>query len=741
MIDGSVYGDGKPLSGVPVSNGVDIVRTDGTGSYALRDGDAEYPFVFVNVPAGWEPVGTHFQRTDTPAVHDFQLRRSEIRAHDGVRIAHVSDLHVGAPPRECFVTPDELRTDLERVIHECRPHLIIITGDLTNLGTVAELEAYARIVEDLPVPVVSLTAGHDHLEEYDASADRGETELHGRRTHRILGVDQYSFDWGPYHILLYPETYQEPRRARRLRAFMEHDLRMQPPGTPVVVVTHDPPRVFPDRQPHDYGPSLPELLRYPAVTLIAHGQYHIARVVRHGGASIVGVPSLSMGPIDTHAPGYALCELWNGRATVSLRPISRARVTAFVPQPGSPFSAASVDAASAAELAWLRRIDGSFHRSTPARHEQGDESGAPFLIVPSSDMGAPGSSGVYAFRATDGSVAWFSAMPEVVKNGCVCNGDAVVAVTVAGAVRRLEAGSGRIVWERRLPTYPDRWIHARPVVADGRIYIVNSAVRSCLDLDTGKLLWHVHEAGLWDNAYAASYQEPLHHSTGIWFVNHRFRLLCVDPDTGHIRAELDLGLTEENRAAKAERARMFQSQIASPVACGSTILAPGAADQIGAVDTANREAPELRWLLPVVCVDGAVSLRGDGRSTRPLEFVCGMACAGARVFVTSARGDVLSLRTADGAVLWRRSLGGAGIADMVPYHRGTGLLLTKPVVHGKRVYIGGSDGNVHVVNAEDGAPAGKIGVGTPVTVPPVLVDETVTVFGYDGRICSYRLSL
>ncbi len=739
MIDGTVYGDGKPLAGVPVSNGVDIVRTDATGSYALRNGDAEYPFVFVNVPAGWEPEGKHFRRTDTPGVHDFQLRRAEVREGDGVRIAHVSDLHLGAPPRECFVTPADLRADLERVVHESRPHFLIVTGDLTNLGTVAELEAYAKITENLGVPVVSLTAGHDHLEEYDALAIRGETELSSRRTHRILGVDQYSFDWGPYHILLYPETYRERRRAQRLRAFMEHDLSLQPPGTPVVVVTHDPPRVFPDRQPHDYGPSASELLRYPAVTLIAHGQYHIARVVRHGGTSIVGVPSLSMGPIDTHAPGYALYELWNGRATVSLRPLLRSGAGPLVSRPAAA-GARSGESAADAELLWLRRIDGSFHRSQPTWYGDSGGEGSPVLIVPTSDMGAPESSGIYAFRATDGSVAWSAAMPEVVKNGCVCDGDAVVAVTVAGAVRRLEADSGRIVWERRLPTYPDRWIHTKPVVANGRIYIVNAAVRSCLDLESGASLWHVHEPGLWDNAYAAPYQEPLHHETGIWFVDHRFRLLCVDLATGTISTEVDLALTDDNRAAKGERARMFQSQIASPVACGSMIVAPGAADQIGAVDAGDRDGCELHWLLPVVCVDGADRLRGDGRSTRPLEFVCGMAPSGSRVFVTTARGDVLSVRVCDGAVLWRTSLGMAGMADMVPYYRGTGLLLTKPVVHGKHVYVGGSDGNVHVVNAEDGAPAGKIGVGTPVTVPPVLVDETVTVFGYDGRVSAFRLS-
>lgn len=724
MITGQVTSDIGTHANVAVSNGLDIVRTDADGKYSLNTPEADYPFVFVNLPAGWESEGSFFQRVNGGKVYDFRLRAAPHRNRDGIRITHVSDTHMGVPPNESFVTPDDLAADLRQVIGESQPDFVVITGDLTNLGKLEEIEAYHRVVEAIDTPIISLTAGHDYLEEIELARKEPRHELGARRTHQVLGVEQYSFDWGQYHFVLYPETHEDPNRALRLRRFLTNDLAMQPAGTPVIVITHDPPRAFPEKQPYDYGPSLNDIFQHPFVPLVMHGQYHIARVIRHRGAFVVGVTCLSMAPIDSHAPVYGVYELWDGRVTISLR--SRIQFSTAEPQTRN-----AVQRFAAMLFAWRQTVSGSFHRATPVVRKSAERVS---LIMPGSDLGNPAMYGIYAIAAANGATEWFTPTTEVVKNSLIAVEDDLIAVTVAGKVMRLRAESGDIVWECKLPTYPDRWIHVQPIVDSERIYVTNYAMRSCLDTQTGALVWHHHEDGLVDNAYSAPYQEPILHRGMIWQVNDRFVLCAIDAQSGDVAAYFDLNFTEENKAAKGERSRMYQGQIGSPIVCGDLIVAPGAADQIGVVDPERRE---LVWVKPVLEIEGKMSLAGDGRSTRPSEFTCGLAAGDGCFFATSASGDVFCINLVDGAAIWRTHLGDAGIADMVPYYRGRALLLTRPVVHENHVYVGGSDGKLYQLSVTNGSIESSVDLGSPVTAPLTIEADSVTAFCYNGSIWQF----
>ena len=54
-IYGSVLCEGKPLAGVAVSDGVNIVKTDSLGNYALKSHKFQNT-VFVITPSGYEPI-------------------------------------------------------------------------------------------------------------------------------------------------------------------------------------------------------------------------------------------------------------------------------------------------------------------------------------------------------------------------------------------------------------------------------------------------------------------------------------------------------------------------------------------------------------------------------------------------------------------------------------------------------------------------------------------------------------
>ncbi|MEU4800307.1 metallophosphoesterase [Streptomyces sp. NPDC023327] len=74
-----------------------------------------------------------------------------------IRIAAVGDIHMGLDSKGL------LRPAFE-TLHECAD-LLLLAGDLTRHGTVAEAEVVADEVSGLPVPVVAVLGNHDHHDE------------------------------------------------------------------------------------------------------------------------------------------------------------------------------------------------------------------------------------------------------------------------------------------------------------------------------------------------------------------------------------------------------------------------------------------------------------------------------------------------------------------------------------------------------------------------------------------------
>ena len=70
------------------------------------------------------------------------------------RIAAVGDIHVG---------PDSVERTAEglRHVHE-RADVLLLAGDLTRCGEVAEAELVASTLRDVEVPVVAVLGNHDH---------------------------------------------------------------------------------------------------------------------------------------------------------------------------------------------------------------------------------------------------------------------------------------------------------------------------------------------------------------------------------------------------------------------------------------------------------------------------------------------------------------------------------------------------------------------------------------------------
>jgi len=84
--------------------------------------------------------------------------------------AQITDIHIGH-----YFNPQEAASNLRWALREIgqiepQPACILATADLVSGGTEAELEEYARLAADSPVPIYALPANHDLWGEQDTGA-------------------------------------------------------------------------------------------------------------------------------------------------------------------------------------------------------------------------------------------------------------------------------------------------------------------------------------------------------------------------------------------------------------------------------------------------------------------------------------------------------------------------------------------------------------------------------------------
>ncbi|MFB6249638.1 MAG: calcineurin-like phosphoesterase C-terminal domain-containing protein [Salinibacter sp.] len=252
-----VEADGsRPLSGVPVTDGVTVTQTGADGRYRLTS-TADRPFVYLSVPAGYRlptsDAGTaRVHRPLAPGAGDtveaeFRLQPLE-RSDDRHAFAFLAD-----PQAETEAEMETFRTttvpDARQTAEALgdRPVFGVGGGDLV-FDTLSLFDDYKNAVRRTGLPFVQVVGNHDL--DFDAPADPGSTATFRRH----FGPEYYSFDRGAVHYVVLDDVYwpgsdgfgQENDDylghldATQLR-WLEQDLALVEDGRPVVVCTHIPP--------------------------------------------------------------------------------------------------------------------------------------------------------------------------------------------------------------------------------------------------------------------------------------------------------------------------------------------------------------------------------------------------------------------------------------------------------------------------------------------------------------------
>ena len=248
--------DGEPgVEGVAVSNGLEVVQTDGEGRYELpaRDemilfvskpnnyevpvNEAQLPqFYYLHYPegspelefGGIEPTGS------LPEPVDFPLLPTEVQNQfDAVAFADTQ------------TTTDEelsyLRDDVIAELIGSSALFGITVGDVVN-DNLALYERHNNLVSQLGLPWWNLPGNHDV--NFDALTDEHATDTFKR----VFGPTYYSFDYGQVHFVALDNVDYLGEVEGGYRGFisqeqitwLENDLRFVPNDKLVVIATHIP---------------------------------------------------------------------------------------------------------------------------------------------------------------------------------------------------------------------------------------------------------------------------------------------------------------------------------------------------------------------------------------------------------------------------------------------------------------------------------------------------------------------
>ncbi|HEY6107606.1 MAG TPA: metallophosphoesterase, partial [Gemmatimonadales bacterium] len=231
------------LTGVVISDQVDVVTSDGSGAFRIA-GSRGFGIVFVSVPNGYRAVGS-FWRAATDTALAFPLAPA-LAAADFVFV-HASDTHISP------ASVDRTRR-LRALLDSLRPDFALITGDLVRDALrVGEAEAtgYYELFEaetrQVRVPLYTVPGNHENFGiERERSHVAADHPLYGRAMYRhFRGPDYYSFNYGGIHFVglnsvdIDDQWYYGHVDSVQV-AWLARDLAAIPATTPVVTFNHIP---------------------------------------------------------------------------------------------------------------------------------------------------------------------------------------------------------------------------------------------------------------------------------------------------------------------------------------------------------------------------------------------------------------------------------------------------------------------------------------------------------------------
>lgn len=147
------------------------------------------------------------------------------------RFAFISDTHIGSPNG---LAEEDLRRTVRDINAMSDVAFVVLTGDITELGTNEELKLAKRILDSLDIPFYIIPGNHD----------TGWSESGGVMFTTVFGYDKFSFEYAGIRFLGCPSgpyvRMSDGHVPRDAVNWLDKELKQLAPGQPVIFLNHYP---------------------------------------------------------------------------------------------------------------------------------------------------------------------------------------------------------------------------------------------------------------------------------------------------------------------------------------------------------------------------------------------------------------------------------------------------------------------------------------------------------------------
>lgn len=597
-----------------------------------------------------------------------------------LRFAWLSDTHVGSDRGA-----DDLRAAVADINTAKGLSFVLVTGDVTEIGSFEELRQAKSILDGLRLPYHIIPGNHD-----TKWSESGATDFP-----RLWGSDRFVFASGGFRfiglaqgpVMRMGDGHWAPQDVRWLDKLLAEKGAKD---RPTVFVTHYPI----DESIANWYVVLDMLKIVPtAAVLVGHG--HSNRAMDFEG--VPGVMSRSILGTKDVASGYTIVEIGAKAMTFSERTGSKTLLpwhTIELKKSRVPMAAEGRETGGGEGKAGSPpRPDFSVNGLDPNvrsrwQYDAGWTIASSAAVYGETVIVGDASGAVRALRVADGSVAWeFHSGGPVYSTPDVGAGRVVFGST-DGAVYALDAATGGLAWK----VGTSRPVVACPRIADGVVFIGSSDhVFRAIDLATGHSVWsHAGIEGFVET-------RPLVADGKVVFGAWAGRLYALDEKTGQL-------------------AWTWQGDRSSP------LYSPAACWPVAANGRVFTVAPDRR-ITALELATGREVWRTDRWAVRES---LGLSEDGKRVYVRTTQDIIAAVSTVAGSPesAWETNVG-------FGYDINSAMLVEKDGV----VFYGTKNGLLLALDAATGAVKWKhrVGVALLDTVTP-LSGREVVVTDFDGRV-------
>lgn len=433
------------------------------------------------------------------------------------RFAFISDTHIGSPDGKA---EEDLRRTVDDINKMTDIAFVVLTGDITELGTDDEIKRAKQILDGLKVPWYIIPGNHD----------TGWSESGGQTFVKIFGYDKFSFEYegirflgcasGPY---LRMSDGHVPRDAVN---WLDTELKKLKPKQPVIFLNH-----YPIDNGLDNWYEITDRLHHYNTWAILCGHGHANKAMNF--EDIPGVMGRSNLRAKDSVGGYNLVDMRSDSMIF------------FVRRPGTSvmrqWTGVKIETRNYDTLKKHTRPDYSIndkYKSVEAVWTYSSDANIISTPVKTLDMVIAGNQNgtIVGLSSKDGKQLWSFQTEGGIYSSPVAVGKAIVFGSADGIIYCLGAKTGKLIWKR--PTGSP--VLGSPMENNGIIYIGNSRSLMALASNTGDKLWS------FDSLKGPVVSRPILYDDKIIFGAWDTYLYALNRSTGELKWKWSNGSSVRN---------------------------------------------------------------------------------------------------------------------------------------------------------------------------------------------------